>query len=113
MAIMMTNEIGFVCSDVEDVVTRSGAQIRKFRIGINKSYKQDSEADYFTVTDWTGVSDRIAPSLKRGSRVVVTGRLDFNGYTANTGEARESKDISLLAISFAPFNAPKQQEETW
>ena len=110
MAVMLTNEIGFIGGDPEIVETKNG-QLRKFRMAINKTYKRDDGADWFNVEDWDGVGERLWPHLKKGSAVKITGRLSFGEYKTNSGETREDKRIRLLAIDFAPSSGRRDDDD--
>jgi single-strand DNA-binding protein len=57
------------------------------------SGRREQEASFFTVVVWRDQAEHAAESLRRGSRVVVVGRLQQRAWTAEDGSARSSVEV--------------------
>lgn len=59
---------------------------------------RDGKASFATVHCWRRMADNVAPSLRKGEAVVVTGRLAVREYDDKEGQRRTSVDIEADAI---------------
>jgi single-strand DNA-binding protein len=59
---------------------------------------RDSKASFATVHCWRRMADNVAPSLRKGEAIVVTGRLAVREYDDKEGQRRTSVDIEADAI---------------
>ncbi|MFM8418102.1 MAG: single-stranded DNA-binding protein, partial [Actinomycetota bacterium] len=48
---------------------------------------------YFNVTAWGDLGENAAASLSKGTRIVVTGRLEQREYTTREGDKRTAIDV--------------------
>src|SRR2546430_4063911 len=55
---------------------------------------------FFDVICWRELAENVAESLKKGARVVVTGRLEQRSYEAKEGEKRSV--VEIIADEVAP-----------
>jgi single-strand DNA-binding protein len=62
-----------------------------FRVTV--SGPREQEASFFTVVVWRDQAEHAAQSLSRGSRVVVSGRLQQRAWTAEDGSARSTVEV--------------------
>jgi single-strand DNA-binding protein len=62
-----------------------------FRVAV--SGRRDQEPPFFTVVVWRDQAEHAAESLSKGSRVVVVGRLQQRGWTAEDGSARSLVEV--------------------
>ena len=69
-----------------------------FRVAV--SGRRDQEPSFFTVIVWRDQAEHAAQSLTKGSRVVVLGRLQQRGWTAEDGSARST--VELAADELGP-----------
>ena len=60
----------------------------------------EQAASFLTVIVWRDQAEHAAQSLKKGSRVVVIGRLQQRGWTAEDGSARSV--VEVLAEELGP-----------
>jgi single-strand DNA-binding protein len=51
------------------------------------------QTSYFNVTAWGDLGENAAASLSKGTRIVVTGRLEQREYTTREGDKRTAIDV--------------------
>ena len=90
--------IGNLGSDPEQRYTAEGKSMVSVRVAVN-SRRKDANGEQVERTDWFrarmggGRGDYVARELRKGSRVLVRGRLEIGEYTSRDGEHRTSYDI--------------------
>ena len=91
--------VGNATRDPELRFTPSGQAIATFGIAVNRSWrnKQTNELDeavsFFDVTCWAQMAENVAESVTKGTRVLVTGRLEQRSWETNDGEKRSKVEI--------------------
>jgi single-strand DNA-binding protein len=96
--------VGNLTDDPELRYTPNGAAVCKFRIAVNRRIQdgngqwKDGEASYFSVNCWRGLAENVAESLTRGTRVVVTGRLQYRAWENQDGDKRSAVEIEADEI---------------
>jgi single-strand DNA-binding protein len=101
MATNMNNVsvVGNATRDPELRFTPSGQAIATFGIAVNRSWrnKQSNEweeaVSFFDVTCWAQMAENVAESVTKGTRVLVTGRLEQRSWETNDGEKRSKVEI--------------------
>ena len=82
---------GNLTEDPEVRYTDGGIARAMFRVAV--SGRREQEASFFTVVVWRDQAEHAAESLRRGSRVVVVGRLQQRAWTADDGSARSVVEV--------------------
>src|SRR5438132_11578803 len=83
--------VGNLTDDPELRYTPNGAAVAKFRVAVNRRYKdqsgewKDGDTSYFTVNAWRSLGENVAESLTRGANVIVVGRLQQRSWEAQEG----------------------------
>jgi single-strand DNA-binding protein len=91
--------VGNLTDDPELRYTPNGAAVCKFRIAVNRRIPdgaggwKDAEASYFSVNCWRSLAENVAESLTRGTRVVLSGRLQYRSWESQDGEKRSAVEI--------------------
>ena len=91
--------VGNLTDDPELRYTPNGAAVAKFRVAVNRRYKdeagnwKDGETSYFSVNAWRNLAENVAESLARGTRVVVAGRLQMRSWETQEGDKRTVIEI--------------------
>ena len=86
--------------------TPSGQAIATFGIAVNRTWtdRQSQErkesTSFFDVVAWGNLAENAATSLAKGTRVVVTGRLDLRSWETQEGEKRSK--VEITADDLAP-----------
>ena len=90
--------IGNLTREPEMKYTPSGVAVTKFGIAVNRSYvsangERKEQTDFFTVNTWRTLAEHCAESLKTGTRVVVTGRVQSRSWETEDGQKRTVVEI--------------------
>ena len=78
--------------------TTSGRPVAAIGIAVNRRFMQNGEwteapPTFLNVTAWGQLGENAAASLTKGTRVVVTGRLEQREYTTREGDKRTAIDV--------------------
>ena len=98
--------VGNATRDPELRFTPSGQAIATFGIAVNRSWrnKQSNEweeaVSFFDVTCWAQMAENVAESVTKGTRVLVSGRLEQRSWETNDGEKRSK--IEIVADEIGP-----------
>jgi single-strand DNA-binding protein len=96
--------VGNLTDDPELRYTPNGAAVCKFRVAVNRRYKdesgqwKDGDTSYFSVNAWRTLAENVAESLTRGTRVVVSGRLQQRSWETQEGDKRTVIEIEADEI---------------
>ncbi|MFL5797218.1 MAG: single-stranded DNA-binding protein [Actinomycetota bacterium] len=99
MAMGQVTIVGNLTDDPELRYTPNGAAVAKFRVAVNRRYKdqsgewKDGDTSYFTVNAWRSLGENVAESLTRGANVIVVGRLQQRSWETQDGEKRTVIEI--------------------
>lgn len=92
--------IGNLVDDPELRITPTGASVAKFRVASTPRFMdkktnewKDGEALFLACTAWRQEAENVAESLKRGTRVIVSGRLRQRSY-----ENREGVKVTVIEL---------------
>ena len=89
--------VGNITRDPELRFTAGGKGIASFGVAVNRRWQQNGEwqekVSFFNVTAWDTLGENIAASLTKGTRVIVTGRLEQREYETKEGEKRNVVEI--------------------
>jgi len=97
---------GNLTRDPELRFTPSGQATASFGVAVNRSWQNrqtqewNEATSYFDVVCWAQLAENAAQSLTRGTRVIVTGRLDQRSWENQDGERRSK--IEIVADEVAP-----------
>ena len=91
--------------------------IGKFSLAVNRKYKRENEpeADFFNCTSFGKQAEFVQKYLKKGSKVLISGRVQNDNYTNKEGQKVYSVQIMVEEIEFAESkgssDSAKQQSE--
>jgi single-strand DNA-binding protein len=111
--------VGNLTRDPEIRFTATGRAVASFGIAVGRRYQVNGEwqeqTSYFNVTAWGQLGENAAATFTKGTRVVVTGRLEQREYTSREGEKRTAIDViadelgpSLRWATATVVRTPKQ-----
>jgi len=111
--------VGNLTRDPEIRFTATGRAVASFGIAVGRRYQVNGEwqeqISYFNVTAWGQLGENAAATFTKGTRVVVTGRLEQREYTSREGEKRTAIDViadelgpSLRWATATVVRTPKQ-----
>ena len=91
--------VGNLTRDPELRFTPAGAPVTTFGVAVNRRWQnRDSQqweesTSFFNVTCWRDLAQNVAESLEKGSRVLVTGRLEQRSWETKDGEKRSVVEV--------------------
>jgi single-strand DNA-binding protein len=104
-----TNSItisGNMTRDPEMRYTPSGVSKVTFGVAVNRSWRNqqsqewEEQTSFFNVVCWREMAENVAESIGKGSRVVVTGRLEQRSWETDQGDKRSI--VEIVADDVAP-----------
>ena len=104
-----TNSItisGNITRDPEMRYTPSGVSKVTFGVAVNRSWRNqqtqewEEQTSFFNVVAWRQLAENVGASLTKGSRVVVSGRLEQRSWETEQGEKRSI--VEIVADDVAP-----------
>ena len=92
--------MGRLTSDVELRKTTSGKDVASFSLAVDKGGK-DEGAFFFEVTAWDKLAELVSQYTKKGSKVLVEGRLAQDTWDdKETGKKRSKVTITATDVTF-------------
>jgi single-strand DNA-binding protein len=91
--------IGNVTRDPELRFTPSGQAIATFGLAVNRRWQNrqtqewEEQVSFFDVTCWAQLGQNVADTLVKGSRAIVTGRLEQRSWETDQGDKRSKVEI--------------------
>jgi single-strand DNA-binding protein len=91
--------VGNVTRDPELRFTSTGQATATFGVAVNRRWQNRQSGDweeavsFFNVVCWREMAENAAESLARGSRVIVTGRLEQRSYQSQEGEKKSVVEV--------------------
>jgi single-strand DNA-binding protein len=91
--------VGNLTRDPELRFTSSGSPVTTFGVAVNRRWQNretqqwEENVSFFNVTCWRDLAQNVADSLVKGSRAVVTGRLEQRSWQTQEGEKRTVVEI--------------------
>lgn len=97
MADQQITMVGNATKDPELRYTTSGRGVSSFGIAVNRRYQQNGEwvetVAFFNVVAWGDLGENVAASITKGTRVIVTGRIEQRDYDDKEGIKRTVNEI--------------------
>ena len=90
---------GNVVKDPELAATNNGKFVLSFRIAVDEAGSNGNESGFFTCQAWGQLAENLAETLKKGQRVIVTGKLRHREYEV---EGKKRSSIELLVADAGP-----------
>jgi len=97
-----TNSItisGNITRDPEMRYTPSGVSKVTFGVAVNRSWRNqqtqewEEQTSFFNVVAWRQLAENVGASLTKGSRVVVSGRLEQRSWETPDGDKRSKVEV--------------------
>jgi single-strand DNA-binding protein len=93
--------VGNVTDDPELRFTPSGAAVANFTVAVNRRYKnadgqwEDKLDGFFRCSCWRDMAEHVAESLTKGTRILVTGRLQQRSWEDQDGGKRSAFEVQV------------------
>ena len=92
---------GNLTRDPEVRYSQSGKAFSRMGIAINRRYKDQEQTDFFNLVAWDKTAEFCGKYFRKGSRVLVEGRLKSSSYENKDGVKVNTVDIWIDNIEFA------------
>lgn len=98
--------IGNITRDPELRFTPSGSAVASFGLAVNRRWQDrgsgqwQEQTSFFDVKCWAQMAENVSESLSRGSRVIVSGRLEQRSWETEQGDKRSK--VEVVADEIAP-----------
>ena len=105
--------------EVRDTQSRKGEQmaVARFTLAVDRRFAKEGEtsADFFTCTAFGKLGEFAEKYLKKGTKILLTGRIQNDNYTNKNGEKVYTTQIMVDEMEFAESKKtegqPKQEEQ--
>lgn len=94
--------------------TSNGKKVCDFRLAANEGRGDSKKTTFIDVTCWEKTAELVTQYLKRGSGVLVQGRLEQEEWTDKDGGKRSKHKIVATAVQFTdPKGSGGEQQEDY
>jgi len=93
--------IGNVTGKVDLTATSQGTDVVNFSITVTKYRDKKSGkwiADYFDCVAWKELAVNISKSIKKGTRVILSGKIENQSWEDNEGTRRKNTRITIFNL---------------
>lgn len=103
---------GHLGKDPETRFTPNGQKVTSFTIATNHRKGKEDVTIWVRVTIWGDRFDKLLSYLKKGSGIIVTGRMNPpSSYTDKEGRTQVNLEVTAEMIEFSPFGRMDRQGE--
>jgi single-strand DNA-binding protein len=97
--------VGNLVAEPRLAYTKDGQAVASFRLASTPrkfdraaGVWKDGDTLFTSVTCWRALAENVSMSLKKGTSVIVLGRLSVRPYETKDGDRRQSVDIDAVAV---------------
>jgi single-strand DNA-binding protein len=98
---------GNLGKDCEVRYTTGGDPIANFNVAVRSGYGKSEATSWINCTYWGKRGEAVAPYLKKGSMVIVTGEFTMQKWTDKQGQERESPTVNVRDLTLG--SRPNQE----
>ena len=94
--------MGRLTRDPELRYTQSGKPVASFTVAVDRDFSRDGqrETDFIDVVAWNALGEFVSKYFRKGSMVVVSGRLQSRRWEDNNGNKRVNWEIKADSVYF-------------
>lgn len=96
--------VGNLVDDPELRFTPSGVAMAKLRVAVNRRWRDrqsgewQEDTSFFNGTCWREQAESVSESLQKGTRVIISGRLEQRSWETEQGDRRSVVEIQIDEI---------------
>src|SRR5215216_2610885 len=99
---------GNLTRDPELRFTQEGVPVANFSIALNRVRSKSEAVDFFNVSCWRELGERVANYKKKGDPIVVEGHLQYRTWQTPDGTKRSAvevvaNNVQFLSLRFNPL----------
>ena len=107
---------GNLTRDPEVRYTPQGTAVANFSLAVNRTYRtkegeKKEEVCFVDIETWGRQAETCGEYLKKGSPVLVEGRLKLDTWETKEGQKRSKHKISAIRVQFLPRGTSAPQDE--
>lgn len=112
MSLNLITIMGRLVRDPEQRYTVTGKSVTSLTLAVDRNFKSKNEneqtADFISVVAWGKTGENIAKYIKKGNRLLVSGRLQTRDYINKNNEKRKITEVVAQRVQFIdhPNNNP-------
>ncbi|MCC6643748.1 single-stranded DNA-binding protein [Candidatus Peregrinibacteria bacterium] len=108
--------IGNLTKDPESIDLDSGIKMAKFTIATNKSWsnkngEKKEQTDFHTVVAWRKLAEICNEYLKKGSAVMIEGKLHNNKFKDKEGREKNVTEVHADEVNFISYRKNQEVDE--
>lgn len=93
---------GNLTRDPETRHTQSGTQVATFNVAVNERRGKEESVMFVRVETWSKTAELVNQYLRKGSGVLIEGRLKIDEYETREGQKRRDPVVVADRVSFGP-----------
>jgi single-strand DNA-binding protein len=101
---------GNLTRDPELRFTQEGVPVANFSIAVNRVRSKREAVDFFNVSAWRELGERVANYKKKGDPIVVEGRLQYRSWQTADGTKRSTVGVVADNVQFLNRSGDPQQQ---
>jgi single-strand DNA-binding protein len=101
---------GNLTRDPELRFTQGGVPVANFSIAVNRVHSKSEAVDFFNVSCWRELGERVANYKKKGDAILVEGRLQYRTWQTPDGTKRSAVDVVADNVQFLNRSGDHQQQ---
>lgn len=108
--------VGNLTADPQVIPTKTGTSMSTFSVAVNRGWKNKdgervSETDFHKVVAFGKLGEITGTYLKKGRKVLVSGRLKNGSYTAKDGSKRYTTEVVMDDFNFLSSGVKSVKKE--
>lgn len=103
--------MGRLCADPDFRQTQSGLPVCRIRLAVDRGYSKNTnerQTDFFTIVCWRQQAEFASRYFRKGSMIIVEGKLHNADYTDANGVKHYAMEIHADSLSFGETKAAAQ-----
>jgi len=108
-----TNKVeltGFAGRDAEVKEIKTGISVASFSLATSDGYRGKNgdwinNTSWHNIVMWNDMARKAGDEIKKGTRVSITGKINYRNYETQTGEKRYVTEILALEFEVVPREA--------
>ena len=90
---------GNLGKDCEVRYTTGGDPVASFSVAVRAGYGKNESTSWINCTYWGKRGEAVAPYLKKGSMVIVTGEFSMRQWTDKQGQERQDPTVNVRDLT--------------
>jgi single-strand DNA-binding protein len=101
---------GNLTQDPELRFTREGVPIASLSLAVNRVRSKSEAVDFFNISVWRELGERVANYKKKGDPVLIEGRLRYRSWQSPDGTKRSAVEVVADNVRFLNRNGAPQEQ---